>query len=229
MEPTLHWSRLRRNLVFLSLLCTVLAPRVEASPISYETHGYIWPWKYGDGASPGFSGPNVISFQGLRGGTISAGEAFPLGQFIMSLPPEGQSTTYDNASFSIVLDTSPGNQPPPAPTGYTPYSSVVMSGVLDGTITSSGESNVVAHILTIEPNTPLSTMLGSFHPFFDLPFPLSALVVDQTLTLVAPGEAGSATTLFATVRAVPEPSTSAMFLLGTFALGIGGWRRIDRH
>ena len=50
--------------------CSPARSGVAAAPISYSTHGQIWPWQYGDAAEPGYQGENVISFIGVTDGTF---------------------------------------------------------------------------------------------------------------------------------------------------------------
>jgi hypothetical protein len=68
-------SHLQAILTSLTLaLC--LAPTVQADPIQaiYDTSGSI--------GTAGISGTPVVSFQGVRDGTLTTGQPFSLGQFM---------------------------------------------------------------------------------------------------------------------------------------------------
>jgi hypothetical protein len=215
MDGTNLRSGSTKVVAFLIWLAVIGISPAGAAPITYTTQGQVWPWQLGDGGLSGTTGPSVISFQGVSTGTISpSGSSFSLGQLVVSLPPEGQSTTYNHAAFTITLNTSLSGLPVPASSGVVPYSSVQISGTLDGSVTSSGQSSVVAHIVSINPNPPVSVLDPSATPLLDMPFPLSALTVDSTVALapVSPGS-GATTTLWASVSAAPEPSSILVFLL----------------
>jgi hypothetical protein len=222
MDRINPWGGSARRALFLIWLVAALASRAGAEPITYDTHGNVWPWQLGNGGSPGMSGPNVIQFQGVSAGTISPGGGFSLGQFVITAPPGGQSVTYTHAAFSIELNTSRGNQPVPAGSGDVPFSSVEIAGTLDGTVTGAGQSDVVLHIASITPNPPVSILDPPITPILDLPFLLSALSIDPPPTLASISTNGGVTALLASVSAAPEPSSILLFLFGAAALGFWG-------
>ena len=90
-------------------LIVPLASGVEAAPISYSTRGEILPGQYGNPSAPGYQGENVISFQGVSDGTFTdPSSRFPLGDFQVAPLPPGEVTFYNNAAFTITIDTSLG-------------------------------------------------------------------------------------------------------------------------
>jgi PEP-CTERM motif len=219
MDRSNPWVGSLKVAAFLIWLLS-MATQAGAGPISYQTQGDIFPWKYGDGGSSGITGTNVINFQNLSAGTLSAPGALPLGQFVVNPLPDGQSTTYNNAAFLITLNTNLGGQPVPAGSNDAPFSSVQLYGVLNGTVTGSGQSSVVAHVMSITPNSPISDPENPKTPILDLPFPLSALTADQSVTLGPSSVAGGVTPFSASLSVVPEPSSLLVFLLGAGTIGV---------
>ena len=215
-------TRWTSSLVVLVALagCAASAKRADGAPISYHTQGDIWPWTYGKGGIPGYNGTNAISFQGVTNGTITVGSPFPLGEFVISTLPTGSSTTYHDSAFSITLDTSLGDSPVPLQPGYVPYSSLSVNGVLNGTVTGAGPSDITAKVLSITPNFPISFPEQPINPILDLPFPLSALTVEQPVVLSSSTSAAVRTTIFARVDAVPEPAPAITFLIVLAGLGL---------
>jgi PEP-CTERM motif-containing protein len=197
----------------------------EAAPISYHTRGEIWPWTYSHGAVPGTTGSNVITFQGINSGTMSSPGVFPLGEFLVAPLPEGTSTTYRDAAFTIALDTDLGGKAATPHPNDRPFSRLSLNGVLNGTVTGGAQSNVTARVLSIEPDTLVSIPEQPIHPILDLPFPLSALTVDQPLMLASSSSGGS-TTLWARIEAVPEPATWIVLVLAL--AGASYWQRQRR-
>jgi hypothetical protein len=191
-----------------------------AAPISYSTSGEVWPWTFGNGSQTGITGSNVITFQGVTDGSMASPGSFSLGKFVVGSLPVGTSTTYNNAAFTIELNTSLGNNPLPTGSGVHPFSSVMIDGVLNGTVTGAGQSNVVAHVLSIQPNTPVSTPEQPITPILDLPFSLSALSVDPTPLLSPSPIAGGQTPVLGRITAAPEPGSLAVFVVAIAGLAL---------
>ncbi len=204
--PTL--TLIRTFALVLTLLGS--ATRVaDASTITYSTTGNIWPWTEGNGAVPGYTGTNVISFQGVSNGSFPAPGAFSLGNFVITQPTSG-STTYNNTEFTIELQTNLAGNVTPSST-VLPYSTIRLDGVLNGTVSATGQSTVVASILSIEPDAPMQIPEHQTVPTLDLPFPISALTVAQPVALNGSSTNGG-TPLVGYVTTVPEPSAFVVSL-----------------
>jgi hypothetical protein len=221
MRMTLGWTGLRTAVVALGLgACAQTG--VDAAAISatssdailgYSTAGSVDTTKAGDGVS----GTNVISFVPITNSQVSATSNVPLGSFQVASELTGQSTTYTNTPFSISFI-------PATVAGETPSTSspVMITGVLNGTISGSNQSSVVATFNTFNGVSTVNTSAGTFNSTFSIP-------QGSTLPLV-PSSAGNgattvegmiATTLSSTNEVpAPEPSTIALFLSTVCGLGL---------
>jgi hypothetical protein len=208
-----------RRVVATLVMLIGSAGGVQAAPIPYQTQGQTWPWTYGNGALPGYSGVNAIQFQPVDQGAIQLGVPFALGSFAVSPLAAGTSTTYNHSAFSITLNLNPAGQTPQT----APFSSISLYGALDGTISGSGLSNVVAQVLSIQPNSPVQILGSTPNPLaYQLPFPLSALSVEPVT--LSPASAGGQTPIMAVVTPLPEPSS----VLVALAMAAGGFLAAGR-
>jgi hypothetical protein len=173
--------------------------------MDYSTSGSIDP--------DGVNGTPVISFNSVSSGAYTAPSSFSLGEFLVAALPDGNTTTYTNTPFHITYVTHKVDGNVPDVNG-TP---VVMSGVLNGTITDGSQSNVVA---TFDPTGPAPFQTGDFTNTLN--------VVDQSLSLVPSSTNGGRTTAQAQMivqgvvppPAIPEPTTIAVFLTAIVGLGL---------
>src|SRR5262249_59445515 len=101
--------------------------------------------------------------------------------------------TYHNLPFYIEVAFYPQGQNGPVPLG--PSSSLAIQGVLNGTVTGTSSSDVVATITSVQASGP-----GI------LPFPLDSFNILAPQTLAPSGINGGITPLIAQVAAVPEPT-----------------------
>lgn len=187
-----------------------VAQSAQADPITpvvvdYETTGTV-------GGPDG--GP--IAFEGTYGSVLAPG-TFNLGQFEVPVLPDSASLLYSNTPFSIEVNffTGPGSDP---------AGSLVISGLLNGTITGNTSSDMVASITSIvqggEPG--------------QLPFPLDTILVLAPQILAPRGVQGGITDLYAYTsfnpagQNIPEPSTCALFGTVLVGLGVRRWRRLGR-
>lgn len=209
--PSRH-STFRMRFVSAAIVCCLgcVAP-ARGGAISYETRGDIWPWTFGNGGLPAITGPNAISFEGIRDGSLNAPGTFSLGRFVVGALPAGTTATYHNAAFSISLSTSLGGAKMSRPNDL-PYSRISLYGVLDGVVSSNNRSTVVAKILEIQPSTMVSFPESAVHFVLDLPFPLSAFSAASPLNLVPAATQGGQTEVLAQIASVPEPSPAALLL-----------------
>ena len=219
MRMTQGWTGLRTAVVALGLVaCAQTGANAAAistndSILGYSTAGSIDTTTTADGVS----GTNVISFVPITNSQVSATSNVPLGYFQVAAEPTGQSTTYTNTPFSI-------NFIPATIAGDTPTSSspVTITGVLNGTITGSNQSSVVATFNTFNGVSTLATTGGTY---------ASSLSIPQSSMLpLVPSSAGSGATTVEGMIATqlspnneipaPEPSTIALFLSTVCGLGL---------
>lgn len=197
MRPRLHILVLALTLGGLTSTAGA-APITE--PISYTSAGSI------DGSNSG-----TISFTGTSGLFLAPG-TFMLGQFHISGLDPSVTQTYNNTPFTI--DVSFANTLTPIPLGGT--SPVVeISGVLNGSVSGSLSSDVIATFTSIQ-----QTGFGS-----PLPFPLASLAVGAPQALSPSGINGGNTIVIASVNAIPEPTTLALFGAVIAGVGLRRWRR----
>src|SRR3954470_21280190 len=117
-----------RTVATLGLLVMTMAS-AQASPIQttvmFNTIGSV--------DSFGVTGTPVVSFQGVSSGTMTTGSLFSLGQFHLSAPPAGTTSTYLNIPFQILykVESLGGSAPSP---NETP---VVLTGFLEGRVSST--------------------------------------------------------------------------------------------
>jgi hypothetical protein len=174
------------------------------SLMGYSTSGRI--------GVTGISGPNVISFNSVAQASFEAPSSLSLGEFLVAALPAGISTTYTNTPFQIsYIDQSvDGNNPG---TNQTP---IMLTGLLNGTVTGPSQSSVVA---TFNPIPINEFQTGNFQNILSLQ--------NSSLSLVPSTTNGGQTTAQAQIivkaAPVPEPATIAIFL--TAIAGVGLRRR----
>ncbi len=210
MRMNRGWTGCRAAALTLGLFAA-LAPVVRAGPMtnptslmSYSTSGQI--------GLAGITGPNVISFNSVSGGSFEAPSSLSLGEFLVAALPAGISTTYTNTPFQIsyIDQLVDGNNPT---TNQTP---ITLSGVLNGTVTGPSQSSVVA---TFNPIPINEFQTGNFQNILSLQ--------SSSLSLVPSTPNGGQSTAQAQIivkaAPVPEPATIAIFL--TAIAGVGLRRR----
>ncbi|WZO98325.1 PEP-CTERM sorting domain-containing protein [Isosphaeraceae bacterium EP7] len=204
MSMSRKWVGLRIALAALATIAvTAGSSRADSlkSYMNYNTSGTI--------DSAGVTGTPVISFNSVAAGSFTAPSSFSLGEFLVSgALPDDQVTTYTNTKFSITLGISKVNGSVPLP-NETPFT---LTGVLNGSITGTSQSDVVA---TFDP-VPVGTFrTGDF---------LNTLkVLDSNISLVPSTTNGGRTTAQAqitTTAAVPEPTSVAIFLSALAGFGM---------
>ncbi len=130
-------TRNRSNLQWLVLslaIASSLASSAQADPIraTYNTTGTI--------ETTGISGTPVVSFVGVSGGTLTTGQPFSLGQFIVTPPPDGGTTTYGVTPFQIKFTVTDASGDPALPK-ETP---ITLNGVLDTMLNGSHPGQLLA-------------------------------------------------------------------------------------
>ncbi len=114
----------RIRAVLIGLAATSIAQLAPAScacadPIqaTYSTTGTI--------GTTGIDGTPILSFQGVTNGSLTVGQPFSLGNFIVATPAGGGTTTYETP-FQITLNVTASTGDPALPSA-TP---VVLDGVI---------------------------------------------------------------------------------------------------
>jgi hypothetical protein len=212
MRMTKGWTGLRIAVIALGLFTSASTSTKADSILGYGTAGAI----DATSSSDGVTGANVISFVPITSASVDANSNISLGYFQVTGQAAGQSTTYNNTPFSITY--SPSSIDGNAVTG-----TVTITGVLNGTVTGTNYSQVVA---TFNPlaNGMTQVVDGSNLVSSTLSIPQGSqlLVASTTLsgeTTVA-GSIATTSTPNGSEHSLPEPSTIALFLSTVGGLGL---------
>ena len=188
-------------------------PMVQAGPIQSQ----IYFSSIGSVDSFNVSGTPVVSFQGASG-TITSGSPFSLGNFVISSPPAGSTTTYTNIPFQILFKTEAVNGTVPSP-NETP---VILTGWLNGTVSAGAAGSSPQSNLTVT-FTPLEIIPESPPPYPVSVRPFTTGDLTNYLSITNPGNNGqSIQANLITAQNVPEPSSIAIF---ASIAGLGLWQR----
>ena len=199
MRMVRRWSGVSKLALALSLTFLTGVNVSASTLVTYSTSGTV--------ESSGVVGSGVISFKSLTDASFNSPSFFSLGDFQVAALPTGEATTYTNTPFSITLIANQVDGAVPDPNG-TP---IVISGVLNGTITGGNQSTVRALFNPIG-EVPFQT--GAFANVLTLPVTDIFLVPSTTNNGVTTAEAHLRT------LPVPEPSTIALFLTTLAGLGL---------
>lgn len=202
--------RTRHHTLILALaLSGWVASTAGADPITPTIIDYST-----DGSVGGPSG-GPVHFEGTDGSFITPG-TFVLGQFETPVLPSSATLTYTNTPFNIDVSFS-------TPSG--PASDLIISGLINGTITGNTSSSMVATITSVVQGSESG----------QLPFPLNTFQVLAPQILAPRGMQGGITNLYAyssfnaaAETLVPEPSTFALFGTVLVGFGVRRWRRAGR-
>ena len=214
MLPRLVTSTLTALLVYAGLL----APEADASASAVQSYGYS---TYGSIANQ--AGVAPITFLGVNSQTLTTPGTFSLGQFdALNILPASATLTYNNTPFTINLNVGNG-------TGFT--TAYQVSGTLNGWITGSGTSDMVASVTSITGGPPIGTSAPTSPPF-----PASDIKINVSQAINAPNALTGSdgyTTLYAQISPslldpvpAPEPASIAVFGAGVIAWAIR--RRMTR-
>jgi PEP-CTERM motif len=138
--------------------------RTDMTPFSYNTSGIV-----GIGADPSsVIGPAVLQFQGVTGASYDPafGQAIPLGQFVInpSTPTYGLGTIYNGTPFEVEIQAPGLDKTSTFPVLGQLFpglgkdlslktlneNSVILKGTLTGTVSGSGQANVVATVDSVK-------------------------------------------------------------------------------
>lgn len=194
---------------------------------SYSTSGQVDPTT--GVSSEGVEGINVIGFdsvpldaKGVANNSFVTPTSFSLGSFRVSPLPEGQSTTYTNTPFSITFLPQKVNGD--VISGAGP---VMLKGVLNGTVTGAGQSDVIASI------TPQGDPTDPANDPFAFAFKTDTAgntyantlrILSDKVALVPSTSNGGMTTVqgqvISSASPIPEPTTIALFLVAAAGMGL---------
>ncbi len=185
--------------VLMSLASTAKADPIQAT---YSTTGTI--------GTTGISGTPDVSFQGVTDGTLTTGQPFSLGQFIVTAPTDGGTTTY-GTPFQITFNVtnSSGDTALPAATPST----------FDGARSTDyigGKPTLDVYFYSLRPPSPGMPILNAYTNYFaDGRFISYGLYPTNTLIALAPtSQNGGVFDVKAEldVYNAPEPTTLALLL-----------------
>jgi len=187
--------------------------RVHADPIQSQ----VYFSTIGSVDSFGVSGTPVVSYQGTSG-TITSGSPFSLGNFVITAPPAGTTTTYTNIPFQVLFKTEAVNGTIPTP-NETP---VILTGWLNGTVSAGAAGTSPQSNLTATFSSPQFTPESMpSYPVNVMPFQTGILT--NYLSITNPGNNGqSVQANLITAQNVPELSSIAIF---ASIAGLGLWQR----
>lgn len=189
MIPRKSSTRLWALALGLALLGWV-APEAKANALNYTTVGTVF--------APTSGAPGLVYYNGVYNGSLSStGSPINLGQFVMTPSASSSNATFTNTPFNIIV-TSTNN------------SSDLISGVLNGSITSSTTS------------TPLTATFTSIGQYGNSALPFNiALPLNTPFNLSMSNGTSSASTILSgatsPITPIPEPTSIAIF-----GLALGG-------
>jgi hypothetical protein len=231
----------------LALAIAGLAPTSQAATKHQEPPGKL-PFHYDttglvnlQAAPTSVTGPAVLQYQGVTGATFTPGSGDPiqLGQFVVpaSTNTNGQATTYDHTPFEIQVHAPEFDKTSTVPVLDKAFpklgrklslktvneSSLLIRGQLNGTVSPTGLSHVVATVNSIRPGGLEATTQDHItHYSFPVRFADLKLPPSWTMSTVTtqPSPLAASQIFPPTPTPAPEPSTIALFaaILGGIAL-----------
>ncbi len=176
----------------IPLIALSFAPTVRADPIPYSSWGDVG----GGGAAP--IGNFIIN---STNGTLLGPGSMALASFQAPTVPSGATLTFTNMPFFISVEFQPNGQNGPTP-------ELTIQGGLNGTLTGTTSSDVVATVTSVQATGP-----------YPLPFSLNSFNVLAPQTLAPSGINGGTTVLIGQVTALSTPEPTPLAMLGLLA----GW------
>jgi len=214
MQTTQGWIRLRSAVVALGFFAWAATGARADGILTYSTSGFVT-------GTSGVTGTNAITYESLTNATVDTNSNLPLGEFQVAPLTSGQKTLYSNTPFSFTVLPSAYNG-----TALSNFTPLTVTGVLNGTLNGTSQSNVVATINPIPNDT------------FALGGATSTLAGLPNQLLLVPASAGGVTTLEGAISTVgtpnplapiPEPSTIALFLSTVGGLALRRYVRARRE
>ncbi len=190
-----------------SMTTTGMTGMTTSTPVSanitYNTSGLV--------GSTGITGKPVISFAPVSNSGLYTPSSLSLGTFVVAPLPDGQTTVYNHTPFAISYATQSING---QDQGASPPL-LTIQGFLNGTVTGSDQSNVVA---TFEPISNSTAAIGTLYTgTLSLPSPQRSLVPSTTFGGQSTAEGFIIVNKLTTT---PEPTTVALFLAAGAGLGL---------
>lgn len=196
-----------------------VASTAQASPIvnqvTYSTSATI--------ETQGVTGTPVVSFQGVTNGTLTTGQPFDLGKFVIGDPQPGTVTNYSYTPYELTLKITSVNGAPVSSSEGT----ISIPGSLYGSIVSGGGSWLVpflgGYTLPVEGQGPPLPFQGVIAP----PFSTGNLINYLSLGPTAPDPTQRVESLQGILNQtnpVPEPGTVTFFVVSVAAAWFGWFR-----
>ncbi len=198
------------------LVAAIFALSVAASPRSAEASGMTSSIEFstsGTIGSTGMVGPQVVSFLDTVNGTMSTvGLSSPLEQFVVQPEPAGQTTTYNQTPFDIVLSIKSVDGSP-----TTTLAPIEIKGWLNGRLSGDRFSHL-SYAINQSNGFPGSDASAPLYPAIVAPFQVGHALFHLNIPdvfngglLTGPGVAVTDVTGVLYTEAVPEPTILAMF------------------
>src|SRR5882757_4947470 len=146
-------TNLSRSVVLGVLVSLLIANGARSSTIVYGTAGAVLPFG-------GQTGPSAVSFDGVpNGAQFTDSSAFSIGDFKVTPSADGSTTSYANAPFLIQLS---GYQVGVAYPAITVFNSILIYGRLNGSVSSTSPSTIVATVDAVQPGIVPPNPPGTF-------------------------------------------------------------------
>jgi hypothetical protein len=200
------WSIAVLGLIASSAAATQASP--IQTPVKFNTTGSV--------DSFGVTGAPVVTFQGVANGSMTTGSTFSLGQFQIAAPPAGTTSTYLNIPFQILFKVESMGGEAPSP-NQTP---VVLTGFLEGTVSSKDGLTPSASNLKVFFNTPVYTP-ENYPPYPTTILPFQTGGYNNYLNVTGSGDNGQPIQVVMITAPVPEPGSLAVF---AGLVGLSAWR-----
>lgn len=183
-----------------------------ASTITYNATGEVGNFPLLGRPQGTLTGPAVVGYDGVMGGTFDLPGPLGLGSLVVSPSASGSASTYTDVPFTVQFVAPEFHKVvggPSDPNGGPLIQSdalFTLFGHLDGTVQGDGRADLTATVDGLQP-VNLNPVTTDRIYLNDLPFPLSSLTAGPTFHLSTPAGGGS---LALAAQAVPEPSTLAL-------------------
>ncbi len=217
MRRSFGWTRLRTSVVAFGLAAVSAAGVSRADPmtstlVAYDTVGSTIGTT-GMTSTGGTPATPPIAFVPLTGATFMSPSSLGLGVFQASALSAGESVTYTNTPFDLKFRVDGVN----GATGFLPNGTPVdITGTLNGTLTGSNQSSVVA---TFNAPATAAFATGLYSNTLAISNNPISIVPSTTFNGVSTVQA-MLTTSITPATPAPEPSTVVLFAATVAGLGL---------